>query len=255
MVHVEYARHLKTLSFFCPSSDICQKDHKDMVKSLKCSSKGIELPLSQTSPSLPKSCRLRWPIHSRPLDLYPRIKQPSSDCICFEFSFAIEEDLQSAKDQEAQILLDSKALKSLSHIECATCSQMLLRISQQIQPFKFADTPSEYWHELLDCWACHKEDYSGLPGQKGGIILAQKNGVLVSTQYVIVHPENTLDGTFKCLEKVNILVRFFNGESKKAHISLHSDLYYRYLADTLLQEQKYEISFLVGMQGRRFYWG
>jgi hypothetical protein len=199
MIYVEYAPHLKALSFFCPSSTVLGNQSldqpKELIKSLECSSKGLELPH--------RGRRYLWPSDSKILDLRPRLKQPSSDCICFEFSFLLNDSQKSIKDQENQVLLDANTLKSLSDLECGTCSQPILRpIDPSKNTYKFADTPSEYWHELLDCWACHKEDYSGLPGQKGGIVLSQKNAVLVSTQYVIVHPSNVMPDSVKCLQKV-----------------------------------------------------
>ncbi|KAH6567179.1 hypothetical protein BASA60_009152 [Batrachochytrium salamandrivorans] len=56
---------------------------------------------------------------------------------------------------------------------------------------RYIDLPSQYWHEMLECWACHHEDYSStLQGQQGGLILAQRDAVLVGDSYFIVHPAN-----------------------------------------------------------------
>ena len=235
MIYAEFAPHLRTLSFFCPTSLVLQKgsdneNSGELTKSLGCSSKGIQLP---------KQDRLfHWPLGSKILDLCPKLKRPSSDCICFEFPFILNASAQTGKDQENQVLLDANSLKSLTDLECGTCSQPILNpIDPSKSIFRFADTPSEYWHELLDCWACHKEDYSGLPGQKGGIVLAQKNAILVSTQYVIVHPSNVSPESLQCFQKVKILRRV-EGELRK-RISVRFLRHFpRYdLADTVLQHQ------------------
>ncbi|KAI9105428.1 ubiquitin-conjugating enzyme E2-binding protein [Phlyctochytrium arcticum] len=85
-------------------------------------------------------------------------------------------------------------LKGLDQIQCHQCTQELLPKKQsggEPSHTRFArimDMPSEYWHELTDCWACHREDYSQLPGQKGGVILAQPQALLVARNYIILHP-------------------------------------------------------------------
>jgi hypothetical protein len=99
---------------------------------------------------------------------------------------------------ESEMLLDCSLLSSLKQIECAACSTSLL--DDQSPVSRFHNTPSEYWHELTDCWACHKEDYSGLKGQKGGIVFAQRDALLVATQYVILHPMNLIAKNLKTEE-------------------------------------------------------
>jgi hypothetical protein len=66
--------------------------------------------------------------------------------------------------------------------------------------FEFERTlelPSEFWYEMSDCWACHHEDYTNLHGQVGGLIYAQKNVLLNSIGYYMIHPENVISGNLK----------------------------------------------------------
>ncbi|KAL2912076.1 E3 ubiquitin-protein ligase E3D [Polyrhizophydium stewartii] len=56
---------------------------------------------------------------------------------------------------------------------------------------KHIDLPSQHWHEMLECWACHHEDYSStLQGQEGGLIFAQKSAILVGDSDLVVHPDD-----------------------------------------------------------------
>ena len=77
------------------------------------------------------------------------------------------------EENEGQLLLDSFYLQSIECIKCQYCHQVLNNKGFS----RLANAPSEYWHELMDCWACHKEDYSGLEGQKGGVVYAQKHAL------------------------------------------------------------------------------
>ena len=111
--------------------------------------------------------------------------QSYSDCLLLKLK-VISHSI--SLDKSSQLLLDSQSLAGLKGITCKRCTFQLNKNAWS----KLANTPSEYWHELLDCWACHKEDYSGLPGQKGGIIFAQENACLISNSYLIVHPTDVV---------------------------------------------------------------
>ncbi|KAI8826259.1 ubiquitin-conjugating enzyme E2-binding protein [Fimicolochytrium jonesii] len=96
-------------------------------------------------------------------------------------------------------LMDVEPLRGLSQVECHQCHNPLLlpgsgesNDSSASGPrfSRAVEMPSEYWHELTDCWACHKEDYSQMPGQKGGVVLAVKGTLLVAKSYVVLHPDD-----------------------------------------------------------------
>jgi hypothetical protein len=56
---------------------------------------------------------------------------------------------------------------------------------------KVADLPSEYWHELIDCWTCHQEDYSHLQkGHIANVIPARQNVALIGRGHVVLHTDD-----------------------------------------------------------------
>ncbi|KAJ3177312.1 hypothetical protein HDU87_004564 [Geranomyces variabilis] len=86
---------------------------------------------------------------------------------------------------------DVPALANLVSICCHACSSNLLLPTPAGSASRFAkavELPSEYWHELTDCWACHTEDYSQMPGQKGGVVLAKPGILMVGKSHVVLHP-------------------------------------------------------------------
>ncbi|KAJ3154616.1 hypothetical protein HDU89_007854 [Geranomyces variabilis] len=86
---------------------------------------------------------------------------------------------------------DVPALENLISICCHACSRNLLLPTPAGNASRFAkavELPSEYWHELTDCWACHTEDYSQMPGQKGGVVLAKQGVMMVGKSHVVLHP-------------------------------------------------------------------
>ena len=125
-----------------------------------------------------------------------------------EFDLPVKQiDLKSLKiSHEASQLTLSWSSKLLDHplkkmnslqwsqvtqIECNNCSNGLCRLDRTPLFERSMTLPSEHWHEMLECWACHHEDYSStLQGQQGGLIFAQKRVVLESNGYIIVHPED-----------------------------------------------------------------
>ncbi|KAI8618831.1 HECT-like ubiquitin-conjugating enzyme-binding-domain-containing protein [Chytriomyces sp. MP71] len=76
-------------------------------------------------------------------------------------------------------------------IRCHICS---LHLSHPCARFSTAaDLPSEHWRELVDCWACHQEDYSHLSkGHFANVIPARRHNILVAQGYIVVH-ERDLD--------------------------------------------------------------
>lgn len=75
-------------------------------------------------------------------------------------------------------------------INCSSCHATLL-----LNTLILKNAPSEYWHDLLDCWACHDEDYnSKLKGHKNGKIQAKKGVLLLFDTKLMVH-ESDIQGT------------------------------------------------------------
>lgn len=70
---------------------------------------------------------------------------------------------------------------------CATCR---LPFVSGFQACKYLHLPSDYWYEMTECWACHHEDYTTLPGQTGGTIFAQENVLLSGISYYLLHPNH-----------------------------------------------------------------
>ncbi|KND05067.1 uncharacterized protein SPPG_00742, partial [Spizellomyces punctatus DAOM BR117] len=137
-------------------------------------------------------------ILSLPVSIDPRSATTTVKSENVDLKFSLRSSLddyksRSATDPGAAI----KAFQGLTQIHCQTCKTAFLptsspdEASEQAHHFRrIIDMPSEYWHELTDCWACHREDYSQLPGQKAGVILAQRHAVLVARSYVVLHPED-----------------------------------------------------------------
>ncbi|KAJ3074474.1 hypothetical protein HDU98_011157 [Podochytrium sp. JEL0797] len=85
---------------------------------------------------------------------------------------------------------NADSLTSISALSCHACKSPLAPTPVFS---KIADLPSEHWHELLDCWACHQEDYSHLQkGHFGSVIPSRKRNLLVAQNYLLVH-ESDLD--------------------------------------------------------------
>ncbi|TPX69227.1 hypothetical protein SpCBS45565_g02557 [Spizellomyces sp. 'palustris'] len=136
---------------------------------------------------------LPLPVSIDPRSVTTTVKSENVDLKFSLRSSAADYTSRSATDPGAAI----RAFQGLTQIHCQTCRAAFLpsssrdEASDQAHHFRrIIDMPSEYWHELTDCWACHREDYSQLPGQKAGVILAQRKAVLVARSYVVLHPED-----------------------------------------------------------------
>ncbi|KAJ3284336.1 hypothetical protein HDU79_008294, partial [Rhizoclosmatium sp. JEL0117] len=85
---------------------------------------------------------------------------------------------------------NADALRCVSELHCHKCRAAVSRASFE----KVKDLPSEHWHELLDCWACHQEDYSHL--QKGhyagSVIPSRERQLLVAQNYLLVHESDLI---------------------------------------------------------------
>lgn len=77
-----------------------------------------------------------------------------------------------------------------NELNCFACDHKLM---VDFRPQKSIDLPSDHWYEMTECWACHHEDYTKLPGQEGGTIFAQRDVLMYSNNYYLIHPANALD--------------------------------------------------------------
>jgi hypothetical protein len=183
-ISVELLMHLKQLLLFIPHS-ISLQNFKMKPNAIDLGDYEIHLPLTIDPQSVQvlensqeKVIKVKW--------------IPSSES---------ESVLNSGA--ESWILTKDDFL-SLKGIYCKGCAHPLM----DAFPFqRIMDTPSEYWHELLDCWACHNEDYTKLKGQKAGHIYAQPDCLLVASSYILLHPSNLNSSLFK-ISKVIIVVLF-----------------------------------------------
>ncbi|KAI9340393.1 ubiquitin-conjugating enzyme E2-binding protein, partial [Zopfochytrium polystomum] len=89
----------------------------------------------------------------------------------------------------------AEELLDLQDIQCGSCGISLLESRSASAPIRFdrtLDLPTEHWHELVDCWTCHKEDYSRLQsGHHGTIIPSKRSGeLLVARGYLVLHRDD-----------------------------------------------------------------
>ena len=177
-IFLEILPNLKSLSILIPA-DVCN------FKKLSIEPERLQLDHQS----------FKLPVKVNPSSL---IRQSSQGCIHLKLS--IVSDLPP-RISDSDLLLDAHSLSGLVSIQCKSCASTL----NTGPSFKrLANTPSEYWYELMDCWACHKEDYSGIQGQRGGVVYAQKDALLVASYYVILHKDNLSPGSItKDLNKVS----------------------------------------------------
>ncbi|KAI8840451.1 ubiquitin-conjugating enzyme E2-binding protein [Chytriomyces cf. hyalinus JEL632] len=87
--------------------------------------------------------------------------------------------------------MDADALAHTRALHCHACHASLT--PEFVAPLAAKDLPSEHWHELIDCWACHNEDYSHLQkGHFGTVIPARQRVLLVAPTYLVVHESDLL---------------------------------------------------------------
>ena len=119
----------------------------------------------------------------------------------------LEKSIRQEKD------IDLINIQNLNQFSCLTCQSKFI---SDFQASKALHLPSDYWYEMTECWACHHEDYTTLPGQIGGTIIAQENALLSGISYYLMHPKHV------DLEK--ILIRLTGREVKK-HLNIYTTAY------------------------------
>ncbi|TPX38365.1 hypothetical protein SmJEL517_g00154 [Synchytrium microbalum] len=84
----------------------------------------------------------------------------------------------------------ASSLKKLSRITCHGCnSDLIVRNSKEDDTTTFRrvlDLPSSHWHEVVDCWMCHMEDYSKLITPNGWLHPKPRD-LLVGGAFVVLH--------------------------------------------------------------------
>lgn len=90
-----------------------------------------------------------------------------------------------------EFTVEPKRTFSPDLFNCHSCKANI--VAMQIE--RTLALPTEFWFEMSECWACHNEDYTKLPGQVGGLIYAQKNALMVANSYYMIHPENVTNNS------------------------------------------------------------
>jgi hypothetical protein len=99
---------------------------------------------------------------------------------------------------DAECFIQASELVPETRLYCTQCQLPLTSSLKKIQ-----NCPSDYWHELLDCWACHNENYSHIKGHTGGLVYAKKESLLVGSYFVIVHPDQVDSQVLQTIESVS----------------------------------------------------
>lgn len=146
------------------------------VKSLQISLEGSE----NTAVACDRnSVRMGKHVFSFPFSIMPNTLQVNKGNT-LELSVKVNENSSSS---------NSFTLQIPDELCCGACMVPLADRSR----FKSASAlPSEYWHELLECWACHHEDYSKLSGQEGGRVLAKSGVIMSGNGYFLIDPKDMI---------------------------------------------------------------
>ncbi|KAJ1561980.1 hypothetical protein HK096_002596, partial [Nowakowskiella sp. JEL0078] len=143
----------------------------------------ISLRCLNTLTSLPENCLENLTSHFENLNI---TSLPS------EFSLKATNSLVSETFSTSSPA--AKDLLTLLDIRCRNCSLSLLNGTSSVCSFsRIIDLPSEHWHELLDCWVCHKEKYITVEqsGHQGGSFNANVDELLVGSNFLLINPNNT----------------------------------------------------------------
>lgn len=93
------------------------------------------------------------------------------------------DDIVKQVSNHENLQISKPDFSQFQSINCSTCNDLILLNNLAIK-----NAPSEYWHDLLDCWACHDEDYnSRLKGHRNGKILAKNGLLLLFDSKLLIH--------------------------------------------------------------------
>ncbi|KAI9203190.1 ubiquitin-conjugating enzyme E2-binding protein [Polychytrium aggregatum] len=113
---------------------------------------------------------------------------PASSTIDIKLNLARPIDAP-ARDPSDLGPLPAASLENVLDIQCHACKLSLLDPGSAIT--KTVNLPSEFWYELMDCWACHQEDYSQFQkDHQNGVIPAKESTMLVANTHVLLHTRN-----------------------------------------------------------------
>jgi hypothetical protein len=117
--------------------------------------------------------------------------------------FRASDNIIKKKSSRENLIQSKPNLSQYSSIHCSTCTALICDNNQTIK-----NAPSDYWHDLLDCWACHDEDYnSRLKGHKNGQILAKKGVMLLFDSRIV------LDQSDISLDSLIVSILFFEKDN------------------------------------------
>ncbi|KAG7192829.1 uncharacterized protein KQ657_001286 [Scheffersomyces spartinae] len=70
---------------------------------------------------------------------------------------------------------------------CGQCSNSIIDSKE----FKFMDMPSEWWHELMEFWHCHKphDNSDGALNNYNGILKPKLGSIIIGTYYLLINSE------------------------------------------------------------------
>lgn len=90
---------------------------------------------------------------------------------------------------------DDSALETLlintQSIECRMCkSSIYNRNNPRSRVARCRSLPSDHWGELSECWSCHNEDFTKMPGQDQNGVIAQRDVIMYSRCYLLLHGDN-----------------------------------------------------------------
>ncbi|KAJ3212610.1 hypothetical protein HDU82_008832 [Entophlyctis luteolus] len=141
-------------------------------------------------------------------DAVVRVDPPLASASAVCLSFALPASMSMPLSVPAPSVVNALALSSphnpVLRIQCHACKSLLAPSSSSAESAaaplfdNVADLPSEHWHEMLECWACHQEDYSHLLKKNhfGHVFPARRSSLLVSQSYLLVHENDILREAF-----------------------------------------------------------
>ncbi|KAJ3116642.1 hypothetical protein HK100_001007 [Physocladia obscura] len=122
-----------------------------------------------------------------------RVNTASAKVALLEECFAMTASASTADAPDSQATDADSLMETIAALSCNHCAAPLTRHAAFSLPP--AALPSEHWHELLDCWACHQEDYTPLltaatKNNKSFVFAARRHRLLVARSHLLVHEDD-----------------------------------------------------------------
>lgn len=101
---------------------------------------------------------------------------------------------------------------------CNSCGKTIIRSNDK----SFSDMPSEFWHELMDFWHCHKphQDHHNQHTKNYEAIHAKPGHVYIGSSYFLVHKDQVSEECPNCHEKLGYLAGDFDVKLHKWNLAL-----------------------------------